>query len=545
MSSSSSGSTADSSTSEQTVVASLLPAAYAALRNRAEAHGGVPVGALLVPTACAAQCRDRLETEFGKLKLLGTDTLGPGVLLLHLPRMVAGAFEDLSAVPAERSMTLKRIAADAGAAFLAGVRTRDPLLSRPLPPICGTRDNEGDAMLSGLARPRFTFAECFAGIGGFRLALEPLGGRCVFASEVDAAACQIYKGAWPQRGPGPLELLVGDITGVYASQLPPMDILTAGFPCQPFSDRGKRPGLVDERGQLYRELIRLLLAHQPPCFLFENVSGLVTMGGGSRSQRGERRAADLASSLADAEDLFSPGAVFSGLLLEFAACGYNVSWRVLSARYWLPQHRERVYIVGFRTDLGLHMDWAAVRSDSSESTVRPLLEPASSEAVHAAELTEAQWARLQAQCESYPRWGGRPCTMDERAANLDGAVPTLTSSYRVGGSVTSKFIFEERDGTRRDGGLTHHSGEQDELGNPKGGIKTASVLRPRFYTPRECCRLMGFPDTFPVPSAKHGPKALGAFYRAIGNAVCPPVLEAIGKEMVRLLESHSSRASEH
>ena len=106
----------------------------------------------------------------------------------------------------------------------------------------------------------------FAGIGGFRLGLEPLGGRCVFASEIDRGAATTYRANWPVKAePGRAvegDTLVGDITALYAAQLPAFDVLTAGFPCQPFSDRGDQAGLADERGD-FRTSLPLSLGPKP------------------------------------------------------------------------------------------------------------------------------------------------------------------------------------------------------------------------------------------------------------------------------------------
>ena len=103
----------------------------------------------------------------------------------------------------------------------------------------------------------FSFAELFAGIGGFRLGLERLGGRCCLTSEIDRNAVNTYRTNWPNS------TVIGDISEYDTRVLPSMDLLTAGFPCQPFSMRGTKQGLASSKGQLYKELIRLLRAKQP------------------------------------------------------------------------------------------------------------------------------------------------------------------------------------------------------------------------------------------------------------------------------------------
>ena len=179
-------------------------------------------------------------------------------------------------------------------------------------------------------------------------------------------------------------MVVGDISEYAAGQLPAPDLLTAGFPCQPFSLRGLEAGLGDAKGQLFRELVRLLRAQRPRAFLFENVVGLVTGDGGARPARpagparparparearegggagngsgaGSCSAGDGGGSVAGG---FVAGRTFTLILDAFAGEGYAVSWRVVNARHWVPQNRERVYIVGTRADLGAApMDWDAV-----------------------------------------------------------------------------------------------------------------------------------------------------------------------------------------
>lgn len=200
---------------------------------------------------------------------------------------------------------------------------------------------------------------------------------------------------------------------------------------------------------------------------------------------------------------------------ELSQCGYAVSWRVVSAKEWLPQQRERVYLVGFRRDLGIEMRWDGVRGGKPSSALRDVLESPRSEAAAACELSEAQWQQLRGQLASFKRWpGAPPCSLSDRAVDLCAKAPTLTSSYRHVSNYTSRYVCEELDGSLRDGGQR----------------------RPRFLSPRECARLMGFPDSFAVPPA-HDTHATAHFYRQIGNAVCPPVVESVAAEMLRLLEA--------
>ena len=135
------------------------------------------------------------------------------------------------------------------------------------------------AGLAAAARPAshgsFRYVELFAGIGGFRVALDVLGGRCVFASEIDRFARQSYEANHKGERPA------GDITAIAASSVPPHDLLTAGFPCQPFSFSGKRGGFGDPRGTLFVEIVKLARHHRPKALLLENVRGLLGHDGGA------------------------------------------------------------------------------------------------------------------------------------------------------------------------------------------------------------------------------------------------------------------------
>jgi len=159
-----------------------------------------------------------------------------------------------------------------------------------------------------------TFADLFCGIGGFHYAAANLGLRCVFACDIDEAACRQYEenfGLEPER----------DIYDVAAADIPDHDLLFAGFPCQPFSIIGDRKGLNDSRGLLAFEIVRVLKAKQPAAFVLENVRQFATIG---------------------------KGAVIRSLLRELCESGYNCEWRILNALdYGLPQKRERTIIVGF------------------------------------------------------------------------------------------------------------------------------------------------------------------------------------------------------
>lgn len=170
-------------------------------------------------------------------------------------------------------------------------------------------------------KPKFTFIDLFAGIGGFRIAMQNLGGKCVFSSEWDSQASKTYESNYG-------EIPFGDITKEETKQFIPdnFDILCAGFPCQAFSLAGKRRGFEETRGTLFFDVAEILRRKQPKAFFLENVKGLVC---------------------------HDKGKTLEVILNTLRDLGYYVpAPQILNAmHYGVPQHRERIYIVGFRNDL--------------------------------------------------------------------------------------------------------------------------------------------------------------------------------------------------
>lgn len=252
---------------------------------------------------------------------------------------------------------------------------------------------------------------------------------------------------------------------------------------------------------MYRELVRVLRLSHPKSFIFENVAGLVGLG----TEKDGR--------------FYKPGVagpVFQVILRAFEECGYKVTWHICNSRHYVAQQRERVFIVGVRKDLvrkhDFSWDWyeqmqkGESDGDGISLVLRDIMEPPDSSAVLESTLTPQQWSKLE---EVHVKWFGGN---DNAYFNIDAKAPTLISSYRRSGSYSSKYIFNERDRTRRD--------------------------IPRYLTPRECCRIMGFPEDFNVPSVGIDGNVMTAhFYSGIGNAVVPPVVANIGKELVDYLRS--------
>ena len=507
-------------------------------------HGGIPIGAVQLVGIHAQKFNDLINQSVDKQGRTGLSYrgvqpfIGPrniddqhpsssSLLLLHVPPMVAAALDD-------GNPALMEFLKQNNGYYLPGVRrsrmdraaTRRKRGANIKEPI-KTKSTDNDEVLAAAAASAseitpapaaFTFSELFAGIGGFRLGLEAIGGRCVFANEMDPYASSIYRRNFIDSDG--TTLIEADILDLCAVRDIPadIDILTGGFPCQPFSSRGKQPrGLQDERGQLYREIVRVLRASHPKSFILENVSGLVRsgIGGGGRYQgRGQPKTRGEA------------GSVFQTILSAFEDCGYTVDWNICNACHYVAQHRERVFIVGIRNDLGVDKnkyfswDWydkmlldgqqpeEQPEADTmSKMVVRDIMEPPDSLAVLNSELSTKQWTKLQ-ELHSNKINGSieAACSID-----INAKAPTLISSYRSSGAnQISKYIFVERDGTRR--------------------------KVPRFLTPRECCRIQGFPEDFHAPSIDGDSEVMTAhFYAGIGNAVVPSLVASISTELVRCL----------
>lgn len=160
---------------------------------------------------------------------------------------------------------------------------------------------------------RKRFFELFSGVGGFRLALERLDWTCVGACEIDKYAKTVYLNKWKET------LMYDDATTLNTESLPNFEMLCAGFPCQSFSVAGNREGFADTRGTLFFEIIRIIKAKRPPLVFLENVNGLL---------------------------FHEHGKTFETILSQMDEVGYDVEWQVLNSKYFVPQNRERVFIIG-------------------------------------------------------------------------------------------------------------------------------------------------------------------------------------------------------
>jgi len=314
--------------------------------------------------------------------------------------------------------------------------------------------------------PKFKFVDLFAGIGGIRLAYQNLGGKCVFTSEWNNYAKRTYEANFG-------EVPFGDITKIKESDIPDHDLLLAGFPCQPFSIAGvskknalgKAHGFLDEtQGTLFFDLARIIKHKKPKAFMLENVKNLVSHDKGNTFK------------------------IISNTLKEL---GYTIHKQVLDSKHFVPQHRERIIIVGFRQDIFKGKEkFEFPKLPEPSRKIGEILEPKPDNKYT---LSEHLWNYLQNYANKHKEKGNG---FGFGLVNLEGISRTISARYYKDGS---------------------------EILIPQKGKS------PRRLTPRECARLQGFPDKFLIPVSDT------QAYKQFGNSVTVPLIHAVAKKVVKEL----------
>ena len=331
----------------------------------------------------------------------------------------------------------------------------------------------------------FTFIDLFAGIGGIRIAFDKIGGHCVFTSEINEWSKKTYLANF-----GAGEQFVGDIVPFNAADIPNHDVLLAGFPCQPFSIAGvtKKNALGQPhgfecatQGTLFFDVARILKAKRPKAFLLENVKNIVSHNKGHTFE-----------------------IIINTLMKEL---GYKVFWKVIDGRHWVPQHRERVIIVGFDRDNDFSFDKLIVPDanpilssilhpeNGSEQEELPFTHGKKAKVHSKYFLTDKLWQYLQAYAQKHKAKGNG---FGYGLVTKNDVARTLSARYYKDGSEI--LIF-------------------------RGKNKT-----PRRLTPRECARLMGFGDDFKIVVSDT------QAYRQFGNSVVVPAICAVAKIMEPYLQ---------
>ncbi len=329
--------------------------------------------------------------------------------------------------------------------------------------------------------PKFKFIDLFAGIGGFRIAMQNLGGKCVFTSEWDEQAKITYEANFG-------EVPFGDITRAETKKFIPdgFDVLCAGFPCQAFSIAGKRGGFEDTRGTLFFDVAEIIKAKQPKAIFLENVKGLRNHDKGKTLQT-----------------------ILNVLRNDL---GYYVPEpQILNAKdFGVPQNRERIFIVGFRADLGIET------FDYPEPTKRGrTFEDVKEESVVSVKyyLSDTYLNTLINHKKRHASKGngfGYEIIPDSGTAN----------AVVCGGMGRERnLVYDDRieDFTP----VTHIKGEVNRKGIRK-------------MTPREWARLQGFPDNYVIPVAD------ASAYKQFGNSVAVPAIQATASEIIKHLNNNHS-----
>lgn len=320
----------------------------------------------------------------------------------------------------------------------------------------------------------FTFIDLFAGVGGFRLAMQSLGGRCVFSSEWDARAQVTYEANYG-------EVPFGDVTKIEASAIPDHDVLCGGFPCQAFSQAGQRLGFEDTRGTLFFDVARILEAKRPKAFFLENVKGLI-------SHQGGRTLATILDVLRNELGYFVPDPE-----------------TIKAEDHGVPQKRERIFLVGFRGNLGVNKFNYPPPSGVPVSFSQ-VKEPDSVSARYYLSTTYLASLRAhRARHEGKGNGFGFEIIRDDQVAN----------TIVIGGM-----------GRERNLVLDHRLTDFTPVTNIKGEVNREGIRR---MTPREWARLQGYPDRFVIPVSD------AQAYKQFANSVAVPAIRATAERLVESL----------
>lgn len=341
----------------------------------------------------------------------------------------------------------------------------------------------------------FRFVDLFAGIGGIRTAFEAHGGRCVFTSEWNPFAQKTYLANFPESA----HTLAGDITAVHEHDVPDHDVLLAGFPCQPFSIAGvskknalgRAHGFSDAtQGTLFFDVARIIAAKRPVAFLLENVKNLVS---------------------------HDKGNTFKVIrhVLE-ADLGYHITCKVLDGAHFVPQHRERILIVGFREKTDFSFGDLAL--PARKPTMRDILHPQDGSEKPEAHYTFGPDAKVD------PRYTLTP--------KLWAYLQEYARKHRAAGNGFGFGLVGPDDIARTLSARYYKDGS--EILVAQGG-----ETRPRRLTPRECARLMGFPDDFIIRVSDT------QAYKQFGNSVVVPLMREVARVMkpriIKLLDPELAR----
>lgn len=341
---------------------------------------------------------------------------------------------------------------------------------------------ESSTVYNTAIRQEFTFIDLFAGIGGMRRAFENVGGKCVYTSEWNKYCRQTYTANFEVD-----HEIDGDITKVQEENIPSHDLLVAGFPCQPFSiagvskkqSLGKAHGFADEtQGTLFFDIIRILKYHKPAAILLENVKNLVS---------------------------HDKGNTFHVIKKALQEVGYFFDWRIIDAKSYLPQHRERIFIVGFRNDFGFSFNNMSIPAPTEGPRLNTILHPEDGTELDEPPYTGGGFGKVDPKYTlSDKLWGYLKDYSEKHKRKGNGFGYGLVKPDQVSRTLSARYY---KDGS--------------EI------LVAQDNANPRRLTPRECSRLMGFDrfgeSNFVIPVSDT------QAYKQFGNAVAVPVVEEVAK----------------
>jgi DNA (cytosine-5)-methyltransferase 1 len=328
-----------------------------------------------------------------------------------------------------------------------------------------------DVVFPKPANPKFTFIDLFAGIGGFRIAMQRLQGECVFSSEWDKMAQRTY---YANFG----EIPFGDITKPETKEWIPnkFDVICGGFPCQPFSiagvskknSLGRKHGFEDEKqGNLFFHIVEIIETHRPKAFFLENVKNLVS---------------------------HDKGNTFKVIKETLEGLGYSFHHKVLNGKHFVPQNRERTFMVGFDAKVFNYKEkFEFPELPDPNRKVRDILE---SKVDPKYTLTDHLWKYLQDYAKKHKEKGNG---FGFGLVDLNGTTRTMSARYYKDGS---EILIPQKN------------------------------KNPRRLSIRESARLQGYPDHFIVDAV-----SMNQGYKQFGNSVVVPLIEAIGEKIVEVLET--------